>query len=109
MSVADPRPLTEILSSENIIRFAPRDKAGKIGHGGFGRNIKSKIMALASAPLDKAKSFGAFMTDADENLVKEFFAANPQAQKLRKWAFASHPEKMNLAIGEGGFKDIVES
>ena len=108
VSVADPRPLTEILSSENIIRFAPRDKAGKIGHGGFGRNIKSKIMALASAPLDKAKSFGAFMTDADENLVKEFFAANPQAQKLRKWAFASHPEKMNLAIGEGGFKDIVD-
>jgi hypothetical protein len=94
VSLNDPRPLLQIMDSENIIKYAPRNKKGKITHGGFGRAIKDKIVSGAS-----------LITGADKKLMDEFFSSNPEAQKLRKWAFASSSERMNLA---GMFRREVE-
>ena len=105
VSVNDPRPLTQILSSENIIRYAPRNKQGKITHGGFGRAIKDKIQRGASSVWDQTKSGASMLTGADRKLLDEFFAGNPEAKKLRKWAFASGSERMQLA---GMFRNELE-
>ena len=106
VSLTDPRPLPRILSSEDMRQFAPRDKKGKISHGGFGRAIKDKINAGASSAWDSAKSGAAWFTGADKQLMDEFFSANPEAAKLRKWAFASGSERMQLA---GQFRKEVET
>ena len=94
VSVNDPRPLLQIMDNENVIKYAPRDKKGKIAHGGFGRAIKDKIVGGAS-----------ILTGADKKLLDEFFSANPEAQKLRRWAFATSSERMSLA---GMFRREVE-
>ena len=101
----DQRPLTRLLSAEDIIRFSPRDKKGKITHGGFGRAIKEKIDAGASSAWDSVKGGAAWFTGADKKLMDEFFSGNPEAAKLRKWAFASGSERMQLA---GQFRKEVE-
>jgi len=105
VSVNDHRPLPRILSSEDVTRFAPRDKKGKITHGGFGRAIKEKLDAGASSTWDSVKGGAAWFTGADKKLMDEFFSANPEAEKLRKWAFASGSERMQLA---GQFRAEVE-
>jgi hypothetical protein len=94
VSVNDPRPLLQIMDNENLTRYAPRDKKGKISHGGFGRAIKEKIVGGVS-----------LVTNADKKLLDEFFSANPEAAKLRRWAFATHSEKMDLATS---FREQVE-
>ena len=82
----DTRKLTDIMSSENIIKYAPRDKKGKIRSGGFGRNIKDKIFGGAE-----------FATGADKKLLEEFFSVSEDAAKLREFATMTAPQKMKLA------------
>ncbi len=82
----DTRKLTDIMSSEDIIKYAPRDKSGKIRSGGFGRNIKDKIFAGAE-----------FATGADKKLLEEFFAVSEDGANLRKFATMTAPEKQKLA------------
>ncbi len=93
------------LNSSQIKKYAPRDKDGKISHGGFGRAIRDKITVGASSMWGETKKGAALLTGADRELVEEFFAANPQAKELRRWAFASGAEKQRLA---NRFKDEVQ-
>ena len=86
IDMSDTRKLTDIMSSEDIIKYAPRDKAGKIRSGGFGRNIKDKILGGAE-----------FATGADKKLLEEFFSVSEDAAKLREFATMTAPQKAKLA------------
>ena len=86
IDMSDTRKLTDIMSSEDIIKYAPRDKAGKIRSGGFGRNIKDKILGGAE-----------FATGADKKLLDEFFSVSEDAAKLREFATMTAPQKAKLA------------
>jgi hypothetical protein len=85
VDINDTRRLEEIMDSDNFIKYAPRDKNGKIKSGGFGRNIKDKIFVGAE-----------LATGADKKLLDEFFSVSPQGAKLRANATMSQTEKFKM-------------